>query len=90
MDMQVWRDGHQKADEATAAMQEALAILGLPDSAWSRMRGQVTNSGRAYVHLGMLHADQVEQIAEAIRAGLDPGLESPEVAPGDSRQSPSS
>lgn len=72
MEMQVWRDGHQKADNATAAMQEALASLGLPDSAWSGIRGWVTNSGRAYVHLGMLLAEHVEQIAEAIRTGLHP------------------
>ncbi|WP_327306084.1 hypothetical protein OG730_23485 [Streptomyces sp. NBC_01298] len=85
MEMQVWRDCHQKADDATAAMQEALAGLGLPDSAWSGIQGRVTNSGRAYVHMGMLRAEHVERIAEAIRSGLGPDHVSRPPAPAQHR-----
>ncbi|WP_229339180.1 hypothetical protein [Streptomyces flavotricini] len=45
-----------------------MAALGVPESAWSGVRPTVTYNGLAYVHLGMLPADVVEQIAEAMRA----------------------
>ncbi|WP_329103701.1 hypothetical protein [Streptomyces sp. NBC_01439] len=68
MDMQTWRDGHTRATDAAESLRAALAALGVPETAWSGMRPTVTYNGLAYVHLGMLPADVVEQIAEAMRA----------------------
>lgn len=68
MDMQTWRDGHTRATDAAESFQAALAALGIPEAVWSGMRPTVTFNGLPYVHLGMLPADVVEQIAEALRA----------------------
>lgn len=38
-----------------------------PKSAWNSVRPVVTHSGGAYVHLGMIRADAVEQIAATLR-----------------------
>lgn len=67
MEMQTWRDGRAKATDATEAIRAALASLGLPESAWGGVRPTVTFNGLPYVHLGMLPADVVEQMAEAMR-----------------------
>lgn len=67
MEMQVWRDGHARATDAAESLRAALVALGVPETAWSGMRPTVTYNGLAYVHLGMLPADVVEQIAEAMR-----------------------
>ncbi|MFD7554676.1 hypothetical protein ACFV9E_09100 [Streptomyces sp. NPDC059835] len=66
--MQTWRDGRTRAVEASEAVREALAALGLPESAWSGVRPIVAHTGTPYVHLGMIRADQVQLIAEALRA----------------------
>ncbi|MCM1967248.1 hypothetical protein [Streptomyces sp. G1] len=65
--MQTWRDGRAKATDASEAIRAALASLGVAESAWSGIRPTVTFNGLAYVHLGMLPAAVVEQIAEAMR-----------------------
>jgi hypothetical protein len=67
MDMQAWRDGHDRAADAMEALRAALAALGVSESAWSGLRPTVTHTGRPYVHLGMLPADVVERIADALR-----------------------
>ncbi|WP_405977725.1 hypothetical protein [Streptomyces sp. NBC_00158] len=67
MEMQTWRNGRAKATDASEAIRAALASLGVPESAWSGIRPTVTYNGLPYVHLGMLPADVVEQIAEAMR-----------------------
>jgi hypothetical protein len=67
MDMQTWRDGRTRATDAAESIRAALAVLGIPEAAWSGIRPTVTYNGHAYVHLGMLPADVVEQIAEAMR-----------------------
>lgn len=67
MDMQTWRDGHDRATDATEAIRAALAALGVPESSLTGLRPTVTHTGRPYVHLGMLPADVVQQIAEALR-----------------------
>ncbi|MGO4460477.1 hypothetical protein AB4039_24795 [Streptomyces sp. M-16] len=72
MDMQTWRDARTQATDATEAIRAALAALGVPESAWSSVRPVVTHSGQAYVHLGMIRADAVEQIAEALRVPSAP------------------
>lgn len=66
--MQTWRDGHTRATDAAESFQAALAALGILEAAWSGMRPTATYNGLPYVHLGMLPADVVEQIAEAMRA----------------------
>lgn len=65
--MQTWRDGRTRATGAAEAIRAALAALGVPESAWGGIRPTVTYNGLAYVHLGMLPADVVEQVAEAMR-----------------------
>jgi hypothetical protein len=70
MDMQTWRDGRKRADDAAKALCEALAALGLPESVGSSVRPVVTHSGRPYVDLGTLRAEQVEQMAQAIRSAV--------------------
>ncbi|MGW5396725.1 hypothetical protein [Streptomyces sp. NPDC003952] len=67
MEMQVWRDGHARATDALESLRAALGALGIPEDMWTGMRPTVTFNGLPYVHLGMLPADVVEQIAEALR-----------------------
>ncbi|WP_405700229.1 hypothetical protein [Streptomyces sp. NBC_00069] len=67
MEMQVWRDGRTRATDAAESLRAALAALGISESAWSGMRPTVTFNGLPYVHLGMIPADVVEQIAEVLR-----------------------
>lgn len=72
MDMQTWRDARTQATDATESIRAALAALGVPESAWSSVRPVVTHTGQAYVHLGMIRADAVERIAEALRVPSAP------------------
>ncbi|MBT2403549.1 MULTISPECIES: hypothetical protein [unclassified Streptomyces] len=67
MDMQTWRDSHSRATDAREAFVAALEALGVPESAWNAVRPVVTYTGTPYVHLGMIRADVVEQVAEALR-----------------------
>ncbi|MER6343696.1 hypothetical protein ACWC10_00060 [Streptomyces sp. NPDC001595] len=67
MDMQTYRDGRKQAEDAADAIRQALAALGLPERVWGGIRPMVTHSGSPYVHLGMIRADAVEKITEAIR-----------------------
>ncbi|MCY0961929.1 hypothetical protein [Streptomyces sp. H27-H5] len=70
--MQTWRDARAQATDATESIRAALAALDVPESAWSSVRPVVTHTGQAYVHLGMIRADAVEQIAEALRVPSAP------------------
>ncbi|MFI5981780.1 hypothetical protein ACIBEA_12970 [Streptomyces sp. NPDC051555] len=65
--MQTWRDAWGRADDAAESIRATLAALDIPEAAWSGIRPTVTYNGFPYVHLGMLPADVVEQIAEAMR-----------------------
>lgn len=71
MDMQTWRDSHGRADNATNALREALAALGLPERVQRHLQPVVTRNGTAFVHVGMLRAEYVEQIAEAFRIAAE-------------------
>ncbi|MEU8785631.1 hypothetical protein [Streptomyces sp. NPDC048637] len=66
--METWREDRKSADDAVAAIREAFSVLGLSDAIGRGIRPVVTRSGKAYVDLGMLRADQVEQAAKAICA----------------------
>ncbi|WP_327325995.1 hypothetical protein OG735_28550 [Streptomyces sp. NBC_01210] len=68
--MQTWRDGRTTADDATNVLREALAALGVPESTYRSIRPMVTHSGKPYVHLGMIRAEHVEHMAEAIRSAV--------------------
>ncbi|WTL06067.1 hypothetical protein OG501_12320 [Streptomyces niveus] len=65
--MQQWRDGRKAAGEATEALREVLADRGFPADWFSHLRPVVAYSGRPLVHIGVLPADMVEQLAEALR-----------------------
>lgn len=67
MDMQTWRDSHTRATEAQESLVAALAALGVAESVWRAVRPVVTHTGTPYVHMGMIPADVVEQVAEALR-----------------------
>ncbi|WP_327285520.1 MULTISPECIES: hypothetical protein [unclassified Streptomyces] len=67
MDMQTWRDAHTRATDAREALAAALAALDVPETTWNTVRPAVTHNGTPYVHLGMIRADVVEQMAEALR-----------------------
>jgi hypothetical protein len=67
MDMQTWRDSRSRADNATTALREALAALGIPERVQRHLRPMVTHHGTPLVHVGMLQAEHVEQIAEVLR-----------------------
>lgn len=71
MDMQTWRDSRSRADNATTALREALAALGLPERVQQHLRPMVTHSGTPLVQVGMLKAEYVEQIAEALRIAAE-------------------
>jgi len=75
MDMRTWRDSSTRADSAATALREALAALGLPESTWGSIRPRVVGSGAAYVHVGMVRADAVEQIAQALGGPPRPAAE---------------
>lgn len=66
MEMQTWR-AHARATDAREALVAALAALEAPESAWCAVRPVVTHKGTPYVHLGMIPADVVERMAEALR-----------------------
>ncbi len=68
MDMQTYRDGRRRAEEAAEAIRDALTSLGLPESVGGGVRPMVTHSGKPYVHLGMVRADVAARMAEAMRA----------------------
>ncbi|TDU76253.1 hypothetical protein EDD91_2960 [Streptomyces sp. KS 21] len=67
MEMQAWRNAWDRAENASESIRAALAALGLPESAWCGVRPSVTSTGRAYVDLGKLPTEAVEQIAAALR-----------------------
>jgi predicted PhzF superfamily epimerase YddE/YHI9 len=67
MDMQKWRDSRTQAENATTVLRDALAALGLPERVQQHLRPMVTHSGAPFVHVGILSADHVELIAEALR-----------------------
>ncbi|MFD5511187.1 hypothetical protein ACFWIB_25910 [Streptomyces sp. NPDC127051] len=67
MDMQTWRDGHTRATDTLESFRAALAALGVAEATWTGMRPTVTYKGLPCVHLGMLPADVVERMAEAMR-----------------------
>ncbi|GGZ70892.1 hypothetical protein GCM10010344_42030 [Streptomyces bluensis] len=71
MDMQTWRDSRSRADSATDALREALAGLGIPERVQRHLRPMVTHRGSPMVHVGMLQAEHVEQIAEALRVAAE-------------------
>ncbi len=71
MDMRTWRSSRGRADDVTTALREALAALGLPERALQHLRPVVTHSGMSFVHVGMLRAEHVEQIAEALLIGAE-------------------
>ncbi|MGW4034348.1 hypothetical protein ACWEFL_34495 [Streptomyces sp. NPDC004838] len=68
MDMQVWRDARARAEAAAEAIRNALAGLELPERDWGSIRPVVSVSGRSYVHVGVVRADAVERVADALRA----------------------
>lgn len=70
MDMQTWRNSQSRAVDATTALREALAALGVPERVQQHLRPMVTHSGAPFVHVGMVRAEHVEQIAEALRAAV--------------------
>lgn len=65
--MDTYRIGRQKAAEAAEAFRAALSEIGLPERVWGGVRPVVTHRGAPYVHLGMIRADAVEHMAEAMR-----------------------
>lgn len=67
MDMQTWRDAHTRATDAREALVAALAALDAPEETWNAVRPVVTHEGTPYVHLGMIRAEVVEEVAEAMR-----------------------
>lgn len=67
MDMQTWRDSWTRATDSAESIRAALAALGVPEAAWTSVRPVVTKTGRAYVELGTVQAEVVEEIAEALR-----------------------
>lgn len=67
MDMQTRRDGRARADDATDALRQALEALGVPERVRDHVRPVVLHTGTPYVHVGMVRADHIEQIAEALR-----------------------
>ncbi|GGZ75544.1 hypothetical protein [Streptomyces bluensis] len=71
MDMQTWRNSRSRADDATNALREALAALGIPERVQQRLRPTVTHRGTPLVYLGMIHAEHIEQIAEALRIAAE-------------------
>ncbi|MGW4029116.1 hypothetical protein ACWEFL_07310 [Streptomyces sp. NPDC004838] len=72
MEMQTWRDATARAADAAEAIRSVMAALGVPERDWRLIRPMVSRSGKSYVHLGVLRAEAVEQLAEALRAAVPP------------------
>lgn len=68
MDMRTWRESRARAEGATRALREALAVLGLPEHVQQHLRPVVTHSGTPFVHVGVFRVEHVELIADALRA----------------------
>ncbi|MFJ4707119.1 hypothetical protein ACIP6I_20015 [Streptomyces anulatus] len=82
VEMQQWRDGRKAAENATEALSEALMALGIEAEQVSHLRPVVAYSGRPYVHMGVMPADLVERMAEALRHDDAPLPEHPVKRPG--------
>ncbi|TGB07535.1 hypothetical protein E2651_21500 [Streptomyces sp. MZ04] len=66
--MQKWRDSLRTAADASNALRDALAALGLPQEVCDGIRPMVGRpQGHAYVALPALKAEHVQRIAEAVR-----------------------
>lgn len=70
MEMQQWRGSWDRAQSARDALCGALEALGVPQPVRDRLRPVVSSKGAAWVEPGLMAADVVEHIAEAIRTGL--------------------
>uniref|UniRef100_A0AAU2V369 Uncharacterized protein n=1 Tax=Streptomyces sp. NBC_00003 TaxID=2903608 RepID=A0AAU2V369_9ACTN len=72
MEMQAWRDAWARAEGASNALREVLQGLGFPEPVWAAIRPQVHYRGTAQVHVGVIDAGRVEELAEALRGSADP------------------
>ncbi|WP_176711216.1 hypothetical protein [Streptomyces sp. Ncost-T6T-1] len=81
VEMQQWRDGRKAAENATEALSGALVALGIETERVSHLRPVVAYSGRPYVHMGVMPADLVERMAEALRHADPPQPKHPEKRP---------
>lgn len=66
MEMHIWKDRRARAVASADGLQTALAGLGLPEQVWRSVRPVVTASGNAFVDLGMLRPETVDQITAAL------------------------
>ncbi|MFE0131769.1 hypothetical protein ACFWY6_09345 [Streptomyces sp. NPDC059037] len=68
IEMQKWRDSLRTAADASNALREALAALGIPPEVCDGIRPMVgRRQGHAYVSLPDIKAEHIERIAEAVR-----------------------
>nr|WP_223279504.1 hypothetical protein [Streptomyces sp. SDr-06] len=67
--MQAWRDAWARAEGACEGLRGVFEGLGFPESVRVSLRPQVHYRGTAQVHVGVLDAAHVEELAEALRAG---------------------
>ncbi|WKX71241.1 hypothetical protein [Streptomyces sp. XD-27] len=66
MPMDIWRERWDRADRTAAALRNALATHGIPESAYGSIRPVVTHQGSAYVDLGMLREDAAAKVAAVL------------------------
>ncbi|MER5889543.1 hypothetical protein ABT160_37445 [Streptomyces sp. NPDC001941] len=74
MEMRTWRDAWARADSACRALQGALVEIGLSEDDVRGVRAHVHRQGVPLVHLGVLRADHVEAVAEALRMVHEGGV----------------
>ncbi|WP_406507080.1 hypothetical protein [Streptomyces sp. NBC_00212] len=71
MEMQAWRDAWTRAEAACNALREALEFLGFPEPVRAAIRPQVHYRGTAQVHVGVIDAGRVEELAAALRRSVE-------------------
>ncbi|MFE2374670.1 hypothetical protein [Streptomyces sp. NPDC059398] len=67
MDMQTWRYGRALARDAAEAVRAALATLGIPEAGGSEIRPALVYHGQVFAHVGMVPADVVGPMDEAMK-----------------------
>ncbi|MFD7536446.1 hypothetical protein [Streptomyces sp. NPDC059819] len=68
MRMDEWRDGWDRAGNATKSLQEAFQDAGATEVQANRLRPLVSGRGTPWVDVGMIPASLAEKLAEVIRA----------------------
>ncbi|MFJ8308305.1 MULTISPECIES: hypothetical protein [unclassified Streptomyces] len=69
MRMDEWRDGWDRAAQASELLQDALRAVGAAEGRVARVRPLVSGRGTPWAEIGAVPASLAEKLAEALRNG---------------------